>query len=59
MDKVPFLIFYTETPDGPDYLSISHFGPDGLKSRRVFAVTEELESTPHIEGAKTKRLFIR
>lgn len=58
MDKAEHVIFYTKTPEGPDYLSISLIGPDGLIRRRVFAVTDELDSTPHVEGMETKRIFL-
>ena len=53
-----YLFFYTETPSGEKYLSISQFDRKGLVSRRVFAVTEELQSTPHVEGSKTVQIFL-
>ena len=59
MDNVEHVIFYTKTPEGPDYLSISLLGPRGLIERRVFPVVgAELDHTPHIEGMETKRIFI-
>lgn len=58
MGKIEHFIYYTMTPEGPDYLSISLIGPNGLIKRRVFAVTEELDSTPHVEGMETKRIFL-
>lgn len=48
-----YRFYYTTAPDGRKYLSILQFGPRGLASRRVFAVTDELDSTPVIPGSKT------
>ena len=59
MDNVEHVIFYTKTPEGPDYLSISLLGPNGLIERRVFPVVgEALDHTPHVEGMQAKRIFI-
>lgn len=58
MGEIEHFIYYTKTPEGPDYLSISLIGPHGLIKRRVFAVIDELESTPHVDGMETKRIFL-
>lgn len=59
MNKAQHFIFYTKTPEGPDYLSITLLDKNGLVERKVFPVVgEPLEQTPHIEGMQTKRIFI-
>ena len=59
MDKFEHFIYYTKTPEGPDYLSITVLGRHGLVERKVFPVVgEPLDQTPHIDGMQTKRLFI-
>lgn len=58
MNKRKFLFFLTTAPDGTQYLSISKFGKSGLEQRKVFQVCGELDSTPHVEGAKTKQIFL-
>lgn len=54
-----YRFYYTTAPDGRKYLSILRFGPRGLTSRRVFAVTDELDGTPVIPDSKTICIFNR